>query len=1655
MSEEGNLYSITNESGTVEMTGISFPTGFKPIGHTVLNNDIIVILCDASNNSQIGYIVEDDSPDSVTGFYHASGPVDASGVPLANNSELGFKQIHPVDCVSRKLINGHRLLYFTDNQVPYGYFDLDNPPIEGSVADSVKLTFDQSIPKINITEIIEGVNSSIRPGVTQFITRYVTANGGTTVFGIPSEVFPMVPTNRSDGASAYSGEFYEDGTITKNLRVQFDNVDLKYQELEIVALYYESSASIFKASIVGQVPITSNSIEFIYTGPDTENLINLTAAELQQVVVSYTHAKCIEQKDNTLYLSNLRDERTKFADSLQEIANKVRVKYRIDNIQFSGRGDDSTTAPTLLFTNSISPFTSGIYNVTLQMNFDIDATSATAATYQLTKNGTSAAASITVVAFGSIVVGNTITITMDAAYTGTQTSPLVFTAVAFGQTPLANEFAIGTDNASTAENIWTTINSSANVTGFYVTYASGASVIDLLWTTVDVNVNNSTVVSSNVAGITSTNFTGANTTIVTVNSSSVSVSANEAVIVFPAAVSAGDELTVVSPGFISTSTTATNSFDTGTSGLPITTQSGSSAATSTTAPGFTDYTNEFLTANKKGYRRGEVYSLGFKILWNDGSMSTAFHIPGYDGYATTTGKSAPIAPDAWPVTNDGTASDAGYLGTYVSEDTYPLDQKYPGNDTGDDTTVVGATGIERNVRHHYIPRLENQPHYKNVGDVEFIRVLGLDFEFGTPIPNNILKEADEIIFLRERRNTENNKSVHAQGVVHKHMITADSFSNDGVVDGSALSGEPSGSAYENMKSSYYVSEIPFFNLNLEVRIDSNFVKNGARMSRGQVTPLRSITHSGATYANGERMKSGCILNQVMFYSPESVLLSGFKLNEERIVGYNLTQELRMNGKIKAINFKGDRQKSDTGAFINNRHKISKWLYADLFCNYSKINTIGIDSANNRTVTAARYLDPHTKRIPSIDPDHPALKTGTHYNQGGLQLLLDGNIFSTNDTGSHQSSIFIRNKFDPEYTNDRDDERSELYYDNGTSYYPNSATRMYPGSTEIGNNRSLYNLTSVNLKQYGQISNGAYISISRTAIKNINGTPITTFSSIFGGDTFITKFSFNTGIICRYDPFYDDGWNPINSAKGGRNQRPYPYDNTGTTSKGGWDLRSSTYYFVESNINTHYRHRPDDELTQNYFPNELDLSTMFHKWYPYLENIKAYNTQYSYENNVIESFTPGSTSEVISEFENRTIYSEQAAPDDTLDAYRSFLVKDLYDLPSEKGPIWDTFVEYNTLFMHTPKTLWKTFAESQATIKGGNIADAVLGTSRLFARPAQEVLETEGGYGGSISQFGGAHTQLGYIFVDVLQGKIFLLGVTKTGGTVLNELSKAGISTEMHKGLSLGITKFNGQVDLTNVATLKGHLIDNPYMGIGIVSGYDYKLNRYLITKFPAFYTDESIQPPVTTKQSDGFTLSYSKDVGKWFNYHSYKPNIYIAYNNRLLFVNNKNTTSELHEMNIGAKGSYFGTVYNSELTYVIAAKGQTCIFNNIVINSVSTDKTTEIKQRDDNFKEMTVYNQKANTGPYEMVPNNTFGITLTAGQVSIKHRNDEYRIAIPRDSVVNNSLNIFDSTNLDNTVKFREKIKGNYAIVNLKYDNTADLQFVINFIKNIFTNNFR
>jgi hypothetical protein len=1622
ISKDGNKYNVINEDGTL-LFPVTFPTGKQVIGYTILNNDIIVVLAGLDGTSQIGYIREDSSNVGAYGFYHPVAPIDttkAEGDPLRypeDNTEFGFSIDHPVDCVSRKIIDGSRVLYYTDNFNPFGRVELENPPEVNEVLQQSRLVFEQGAPFIDFVRLQEDVVGSLKAGIYQFIPRYVTSNGGTTTFGIPTNPISVTPNSKGNGVDKYAGEFWDE-EINKNILLDITDLDLNFTEVEIIVTYYNENG-VFNATSIAKLPITKTSQTYTFTGDLSEG-VALTLEEIRQVPVSYTRAKAITQKDNTLFLSNLTDDLLDDA-ALQEVANNITTEYVINELVYSGREGTGVSQSVDEFVDVYISIV-GTNQIQIEFSKEVKYLGFTDSStnvpggqglygglsHVLTKNGEPATGLIDL---SNAVVGDTVDINGDV-YT-------VVNAITPGNEAI--EFTLDLNEAVSAANLAEAINNIVRPYGANVKEDTVFKTF-VIWNGVG-GENTPILYTGGITGDSA--LTGENGNVLTIPASSMFKTSPKILLYTFDGVSQISGADIINSNNIVGEEGGSISINKSPSVSP---PDISDSGGEVSAAGFTDFLDEKVGYDNRSYRRSEVYSFGLVFLFKDGSTSFNYHIPGNNKVATALGKAFPSVP------NYRTGNTTGEMGTYVSSLTYPLNQNYPGNQPGDD-----PISTVRNIRHHVFPSLEQEPHFRKSSATTLVRAMGVKFTLSPsyPIPEKILKNVQSIIFVRERRNTKTNKSVLAQGLINRLVETADHCNNSGIIDGGVV---------DNVRSSYCLQEMPFFN-NLEtMNVNGDSVDGSSGHSfRGVAYPGASAaeaTLNGGTFFDGRKLDTKIRGNRAFFHCPESILTSNVDSSE--IKQAILKPSLLLKGEGLVTSVARNKYKGGSG-----EDWLENWAYQDIHGTYTDYDDSYLNqSSDNRQVEDVSDRPAGQRRNKGVDPDSSVPnETTTRWTQGGWEVKV-----------SNPSSVQPNNPYEAEHEfidaagPKLNINHQVVVFDKAGLCLKDCDNEAEPGSIEVDGvptvqsdsfeiKNHLYNVEIDNVSQYGDLSTAAFIPIARFK-------PSTSYTC-FGGDTFITKFSFNTGALVWYYPYKRDAGAGINRPFRSNGRRDYFHieigpetgDNSGNKPDG-YDLRACHYYFVESDINTYYRHRPEEEEQQNYFPNEPDAKANLSSFYAYLGNIRAYNGLYSYENTLLQYFIKGSTQTIVSAFETRTIYSEKAQTDSVVDSYRSFLVNNYYDLPAETGPIWDSFIHANTLYLHTPKSLWRTFAEPAATLSGGNISDVVLGTGALFSRPSVQMLTTEGGYGGSISQFGGSHTQMGYIFPDVLQGKVFAVTVSKEG-PFLKDLSMEGMYTFLHKNMDVGITRFNGQVDLVNVTTENSHLIDNPYKNIGFIGGYDYKLKRAWISKIGSF------------------TLSYDVLMQSWGFFHSYDPNIIIPFDNRVMFIKSNNTNSVMWEMNVGEKGNFFDEFSPSELTFVVPTQTST-VFNNQV-HDVDI-QNNGIKVRDDFWTTFQAYTDRQNTGVLTFQNGNEFDTTKLENSILYKYRNDEYRLAVPRDSVKVNSDDIFDLDNIyqpqggtvpiDEDYAFRERMKGDYMIFKLSYTNEGN-EFVLRGISTIFENNVR
>lgn len=972
-----------------------------------------------------------------------------------------------------------------------------------------------------------------------------------------------------------------------------------------------------------------------------------------------------------------------------------------------------------------------------------------------------------------------------------------------------------------------------------------------------------------------------------------------------------------------------------------------------------NYQNVETSYEKKGYMRDEVYSLGIAILYKDGSRSFAYHIRGYN----TTNNANAIPDGATP----GSGNTTGQLGIYTSSVLYNFNSP-----TGAYTTADG-------IRHHKMPSLSQEPHFRNSAGTEYIRILSLDFnyqqaltDFTTDYPE-FLDLVEGFIFIRQSRlTTQENRSIFQQGVnvdVMESEYDLDFSSNpDSFITNLKYEKIPL-NGYFNYSTDYSFEDVgSYYKTLLAFTFDD----------------YQDTTSGTNTFDCRTKLAAS---SMTAFYSPESQLENRETIpSSTRLKPVLVLESVVANQSYDFQQFRVDTNIDLSLAYALERGRRSAklWLIAN-FANYV------ITAEPEQDITDSFFVEQNTD-VNNVF-NNPSGLDYTNTSQEGHYLLKVNNYF-TDVSGSYQLDVSVPGSIDTDIT------MGSINSDD---------LRMY-----------LSNVYSPNTSQYGSLKVADYIITAYKKSPTILDSPL----QVYGGDIFITKF----GIANKAE--YRTRW--FKGISGTPN-----YDNFENAAEGcnnalALDLRCLFSFYVESTKNSDLR---ITNGSVSYFP-KVDGLTFLGYDPSVVSDSDFYNTQYSYENR-IQLFVTNPTPEnnLIDGYFTRTIYSEEDITGTVgEDTYRNIKVNSFNDLPKHTGEIWDTFVYNNILFLQTPKTIWRSYVNqvSQQTTSTGSV---YLGTGGLFTIPSQQIITEKGGYAGTVSQWAGCYTPFGYIFPDALQGKLFLL----QGEGQLKEISSEGLTRYFNDGLLVfPETSLN--------------YIDNPFNNQGLVSGFDYEIKRYLLTK---------------KVEENSFTISYNPYVDKFISFHSYIPSGYITLDNDLYSFNNEvEVTIEKH--NEGDYGDFYGTISPSYIEFVVnkdQTKGlldQTKVLDNLVVQMQVTDPDTgnsifPIRATGDTIQ---IFNDKSNTGVINLKYSNTFGDTATRTQTLVKFVNNEFRISTPLNAMNNSVPQITDegvivNNNLNTNNLFRERMKGKYFIVKLVFSNTDNLKLTINYIKSLFRINSR
>jgi hypothetical protein len=489
-----------------------------------------------------------------------------------------------------------------------------------------------------------------------------------------------------------------------------------------------------------------------------------------------------------------------------------------------------------------------------------------------------------------------------------------------------------------------------------------------------------------------------------------------------------------------------------------------------------------------------------------------------------------------------------------------------------------------------------------------------------------------------------------------------------------------------------------------------------------------------------------------------------------------------------------------------------------------------------------------------------------------------------------------------------------------------------------------------VNQWGQIY--SYNTIDTGFQRDINPITAPVYGTVFGGDTFISKFAFKTklpffidnrvGAPDDSDIYYDEIGNVAypkywfssrsilsNASVEGVNLRNFisikahnldcPNDQTPETSPGRtyYDGKmylfayGVPYFYCESGYNVDLRQAfnnkegdfwphvstdiPDDWVQES----NVSIAQ---------DNTYYYNTTFSKQNR--ENFfshlpidwTP---KECLTSFPFRTIYSDPQINNvgDTVNNWLIYRATSYFDFPQNYGDLvsLDGIENKAVLARFENKSL---LYNTLLTIDTSNPKAAYIGNDQLFSSsPAIDFAETDLGYVGSQNKMLLKIPQ-GQITIDAKRGQVFLIA-----GNQATDLSGfgSGMNRWFTDHLAFEILKYFPKVNT-----------DNHFTGAGLHGVYDSKYDRIIITKLDyipknkdIIYNDDDkkfylkrlinnfeILDEVHLTDLDYFcnkswTLSFNFNTKSWISFHSYLPNWYIAENN--FFYSGLNDCSSLFD----------------------------------------------------------------------------------------------------------------------------------------------------------------
>jgi len=580
------------------------------------------------------------------------------------------------------------------------------------------------------------------------------------------------------------------------------------------------------------------------------------------------------------------------------------------------------------------------------------------------------------------------------------------------------------------------------------------------------------------------------------------------------------------------------------------------------------------------------------------------------------------------------------------------------------------------------------------------------------------------------------------------------------------------------------------------------------------------------------------------------------------------------------------------------------------------------------------------------------------------------------------------------------------YDNGgklMALYYRANPNQYNGNTYTARTTNEY------------IACGSYIPVNRN--RKLLNNNVTLTQKVFNGDVFLNYWDLNKIIknIGGGTNFQNYAWigsSPSDDPPGG-----------GILQTTKFDIGNLFYFPCTNNNNQQVRYGNHGDYNLN--------NTTYSVYDDY-----GYNFYHSNEKNINKYFPKPLDFIISSKWINRIHYSEKKFNNEIDDSWTQYLTNSFYDVEGNYGAINAVVALNNQLHYIQERGIGYLIVNPVAMINSTTVNTPIkLGTGSTVERHEYNHLDV-----GTNHQWSVYKSQSQIMFLDVRSKKLYLYnGQTATP-----------------------ISDMLGQRNFI-IKRLHDKLVnhDNPVIGEGVMTTYDYSNNEFIIT-----FLNGNNTVPATTDEF--YTISFSEQLNKFVSYYSFLPNLYINNNRYLLSnVNSDTLRNKVYLHNYGDYGKFYGVTYPNTLKLLSNEQPMyTKVFDNLqwITESVndnlqwsddlnitpgaitSPSYPDDIQIKDNTFSKVRVYNQYQNT--------DWTTLTLTTPNNNLRKLEQGFNFQVPRNKFNYNTTqpstnSLFESSKLTRTT-FGERIRDKWSVVDLYYANSPNLRFIVHTVKSIF-----